>query len=87
MAHPGFVGRMTIDEYFAFEEHTPATHEYVDGEVFAMSGVTRRHSAIVGNVQMRLRMTARGTPLQGPCVRDEAPDGSRRLLPRRHGRL
>jgi Uma2 family endonuclease len=55
---------MTIEEYFDFEEQqTSAKHEYVDGEVFAMSGVTRRHNAIVGNIYMRLRTAARG----GPC--------------------
>jgi Uma2 family endonuclease len=54
---------MTVDEYFDFEERSPTRHEYVDGEVFAMSGVTRRHNDIAGNVYIRLRTAARG----GPC--------------------
>jgi Uma2 family endonuclease len=55
---------MTIEEYFDFEEqHASVKHEYVDGELFAMSGVTRRHNAIVGNIYMRLRTAARS----GPC--------------------
>ena len=54
---------MTVEQYFDFEERSPSRHEYVDGEVFAMSGVTRRHNDIAGNVYIRLRTSARG----GPC--------------------
>ena len=54
---------MTLEEYFDFEERSRTRHEYVDGEVFEMSGTTRRHNDIVGNVYMRLRTAARG----GPC--------------------
>jgi len=63
MAHPEPIGPMTVDEYFDFEERSPIRHEYVEGEVYAMSGATRRHSAIVGNVHARLHAAARG----GPC--------------------
>jgi Uma2 family endonuclease len=64
MVHPVPVGRMTVEEYFDFEEQqTSAKHEYVDGEVFAMAGPTRRHNTIAGNIYMRLRTAARG----GPC--------------------
>ena len=52
---------MTIDEYFDFEERKPSKHEYVDDDVFEMSGVTRRHNAIVGNIYIRLRTAARET--------------------------
>ena len=54
---------MTVEEYFDFEERSTTRHEYVDGEVFEMSGVTRRNNDIVGNVYVRLRTAARG----GPC--------------------
>lgn len=54
---------MTVDEYFAFEEASSERHEYVDGQVLAMSGVTRQHSRITGNVFARLWAAARG----GPC--------------------
>ena len=50
---------MTLEEYFDFEDGNAMRHEYVDGEVFAMSGATRRHNAICGNVYMRLRTAAR----------------------------
>lgn len=55
MAHPNPIGPMTVEEYFAFEERSPIRHEYVEGEVYAMGGVTRRHNAIAGNVYTRLR--------------------------------
>ena len=34
---------MSLDEYLAFEERSPIKHEYVAGEVYAMSGATWRH--------------------------------------------
>jgi Uma2 family endonuclease len=55
---------MTVEEYLRFEEAAVATkHEYVAGEVYAMSGVTRRHARIVMNITARLWAAARG----GPC--------------------
>ena len=54
---------MSVEEFFDFEARTTTRHEYVDGEVFAMSGATRRHNAIAGNIYIRLRTAARG----GPC--------------------
>ena len=41
---------MTVEEYFRFEETSPEKYEYVAGEVYAMSGVTRRHDRIATNV-------------------------------------
>jgi Uma2 family endonuclease len=54
---------MTVEEYLDFEERSTTRHEYVGGEVFEMSGVTRRHNTISGNVYVGLRAAARG----GPC--------------------
>jgi len=36
---------MTVEEYFRFEETSPIKHEYVAGEVYAMSGATVRHAS------------------------------------------
>lgn len=41
---------MTVEEYFRFEERSPIKHEYVAGEVYAMSGATARHNLISGSV-------------------------------------
>ena len=54
---------MTVEEYFRFEETSPEKYEYVAGEVYAMSGVTRRHDRITTNVLVRLSLVAR----PGPC--------------------
>ncbi|GJG86268.1 hypothetical protein tb265_14490 [Gemmatimonadetes bacterium T265] len=55
--------QMTPEEYLAFERRSRFKHEYVDGVVYAMSGTTRRHGKIVGNVYRRLWPAAKG----GPC--------------------
>jgi Uma2 family endonuclease len=54
---------MSVEEYFRFEESSPTKHEYVAGEVYAMSGVTVRHDRIATNVLVRLSLVARA----GPC--------------------
>jgi Uma2 family endonuclease len=54
---------LTIEEYFHLEEQSTVRHEYLDGEIRAMSGVTRQHSRITMNVGARLWAAARG----GPC--------------------
>jgi Uma2 family endonuclease len=45
-------------EYLAGELVADVKHEYVDGEVFAMSGASRRHARIVGNLLIALRPVA-----------------------------
>jgi len=47
--------RMSVQEYLAMEERDGTRCEYVDGEVFAMSGPSRRHQLIAGNLH---RITA-----------------------------
>ena len=42
--------RMTVEDYFRLEETSPIRHEYVSGEVYAMSGATARHNRIAGNI-------------------------------------
>ena len=37
---------MTVDQYLAFEQQSPARHEYLAGEVFAMTGASAQHHAI-----------------------------------------
>jgi Uma2 family endonuclease len=54
---------LTIDEYLAQEERSTVRHEYVDGQTFAMTGATVRHSLIVGNIYSALRAHLQG----GPC--------------------
>jgi Uma2 family endonuclease len=42
--------RLSIQEYLALERQAEGKHEYLDGEMFAMSGASRRHNRIVLNV-------------------------------------
>ena len=46
-------------EYLAGELTAEVKHEYVDGEVFAMVGASRRHATIVANLLVGLRPIAR----------------------------
>jgi Uma2 family endonuclease len=48
-------------DYLAAEEVSPIRHEYRDGEVFAMTGGTRNHNAIIGNLLVALKTQLRGS--------------------------
>ena len=50
---------LSVEEYLEFEESAPEPHEYVAGEVYAMTGSTRRHGIIVQNVSFALKSAAR----------------------------
>ena len=50
---------MSLEAYLEFEERSPIKHEYVGGEVYAMSGVTTRHNLINLNIASGLRKAAR----------------------------
>jgi Uma2 family endonuclease len=52
---------LTIEEYLDLEERADVKHEYVGGQVYAMSGVTKRHNLIAINLVTELRAAAKGT--------------------------
>ena len=41
------IRQMTVEEYFAFDEASEYKHEYIDGEVYPMTGGTLKHGAII----------------------------------------
>ena len=45
---------MTPEEYLAFERASQERHEYVDGEVLAKGGCSRKHSLAAQNVAREL---------------------------------
>ncbi|MEW6212025.1 MAG: Uma2 family endonuclease [Acidobacteriota bacterium] len=45
----------TLEEYFALERTGDARYEYWDGEIICMSGGSRQHAMIGGNLYFRLR--------------------------------
>jgi Uma2 family endonuclease len=52
--------RFTPEEYFAWEEQQLERHEYIDGEVYAMSGGTINHGDIALNFGVLLKTHMRG---------------------------
>lgn len=59
IAEPQF-NRMTPQEYLDWEATQELKHEYVDGEVFAMTGGTIPHNLVSGNVYALLKSHLRG---------------------------
>jgi Uma2 family endonuclease len=52
--------RFTPEEYFAWEEQQLCRHEYIDGEIYAMTGGTINHSKIAMNFGFLLKAHLRG---------------------------
>lgn len=56
--------RMTVAEYLESEKDGTVRHEFLDGEVYAMSGASKRHNLISLNLISQLRERVRGDPCQ-----------------------
>ena len=56
-------GYLSVDDFLKFEETSTIRHEYIGGELFAMTGATKRHNEITLNVATALHGHLRG----GPC--------------------
>lgn len=55
---PGF----SLDDYMAWEAEQVERHEYLNGEVFAMTGARDTHNTIAGNIFANVREKLRGRP-------------------------
>jgi len=53
---------LSEEDYLRMELNSPVRHEYVAGEVFAMTGTTLRHNIIGLNIATALRAHLRATP-------------------------
>lgn len=62
-AVPNASGKMTESEYLAFERDSEFKHEFLNGELVAMSGASAEHNTISGNTFALLWQQRRG----GPC--------------------
>jgi len=51
----------TVEEYLAYEQETDTRYEYIDGEIFAMSGGTENHSLITANALTEVSYQLRGS--------------------------
>lgn len=54
--------RMTAEEYLVWESAQPEKHEFIAGEVFAMTGARLNHNLIAGNAFLFLKQALRGLP-------------------------
>lgn len=55
---------ITPEEYLAFERKAENKNEYVNGEIFAMTGASRKHNLIVANISGELRQQLKGKPCE-----------------------
>jgi Uma2 family endonuclease len=53
---------LDLQAFLAWEELQPERHEFISGEVFAMTGARATHNLIGGNIFFALRHGLRGTP-------------------------
>jgi Uma2 family endonuclease len=68
MGLPQPVKRFTPAEYYRLEREAQYKSDYYDGEIFAMSGGTSKHSLICTNISGELRHRLKGKP----CVAYES---------------
>ncbi len=52
---------ISVEEYLAFEAKSKIKHEYIDGEILAMAGATRRHNLATTNISTELNLQLRRT--------------------------
>src|SRR4051812_41626573 len=56
------ISRYTTDEYYRLERAATYKSDYYDGEIFAVSGGTSRHSLITMNIGGEMRQLRKGLP-------------------------
>jgi Uma2 family endonuclease len=56
------VPKLDLEGFLAWECEQPERHEWVDGEIFAMTGARDAHNRLAGNVYIAVRAALRGTP-------------------------
>ncbi|HLG16409.1 MAG TPA: Uma2 family endonuclease [Blastocatellia bacterium] len=56
--------KMTVAEYLESEKNGTVRHEYLDGDIYAMSGASKRHNLVANNLNSGLREGLRGGPCQ-----------------------
>ena len=56
---------LTTEDYLENEKQSNVRHEYVDGQIFAMTGSSREHNLIATNIIALLRPHLRGSSCRG----------------------
>ena len=54
--------KLSEEDYLTLEARSPVRHEYVAGDVYAMTGASLRHNVIALNIAALLRAHLRGSP-------------------------
>ncbi len=67
--NPAQQQRFGVQEYLAWETEQIDKHEFIAGEVFAMTGARQEHVIVAGNLFTKLREHLRGTPCR-PLISD-----------------
>lgn len=62
MTHAARILPPTFPEFLEWEKEQELRHEYLHGEVYAMTGTTDRHNDVSGNLYMALRQHLRDGP-------------------------
>lgn len=83
MAQAAISPSLTEDEYLVFERASPDKHEYIDGELFAMSGGTGDHAAVAANLIRELgnALFGRGCRVHTSDMRVKIPNTPRYVYP------
>jgi Uma2 family endonuclease len=83
MGHAAARTGLSEQEYLAFERASPEKHEYANGEIFAMSGGTAEHSAVILNLLAELRgaLSGRGCRAFESNMRVHIPATGRYVYP------
>ena len=55
---------LTVSEYLQLELDSKIRHEYIGGEIYAMTGASEQHNLIRGNIYVKLRQHLRGSGCQ-----------------------
>ena len=62
MGNAAELRRMSVEEFLEWDRTQTIRHEFVDGEVYAMSGAHAAHNAMALNLAIELRTHLRGSP-------------------------
>ena len=83
IANPQDYQKMTAEEYLEWESQQELRHEYVDGEILAMTGGTIPHNEIALNfyTALRLHLRQRGCRANVSDVKVQANQNSRYFYP------
>jgi Uma2 family endonuclease len=55
--------KWTVEEYLAYELASGIRHEFIDGEIFAMAGGSKKHSIIIHNIGVEIGQQLRKSKL------------------------